>query len=399
MSTPDDLVQQAIAFFFQTALPEATGKHFADLPDPSVHLGSYAAWDGTPVQTRAGQPLTPAYALRVSPALAVTGRPAERRRGGRPDRGPGAAPAPAAQRGRPGGRRCGRDPAGDGRSRLVRVVARRPGRDDCGHRHHRARRPDTPGRPGGAPGRTPARPSRRRPGLRPGRRTRHRAGRGMGGRGGRGQERVGSGPDDADRGTGAAAGRRVRPGLAEECAADASSPTPRPARTTRVGPEAGATRRTPITCPRSTSRTTCWRNSSSVTSCTCTRCFPSRAERRGRPRRQRVPRDRRPLPTHRAAGTAVHAGDRVHRPHPAGGRSLLRLRLLPRRGRHRHPGGTEPAVEDDGVADPAHRLVDQRQACRRGARGEPGDRRHRRPPDRWCTWSRRSPGSRRCRPA
>ncbi|MET0692672.1 MAG: hypothetical protein ABWY56_02010, partial [Propionibacteriaceae bacterium] len=76
MPTPDELVASAITYFFDTALPQATGKQFADLPSPSVHLGAYSAWDGTAVTTTAGQPVTPAFALRVSPALPVSaGKP------------------------------------------------------------------------------------------------------------------------------------------------------------------------------------------------------------------------------------------------------------------------------------------------------------------------------------
>ena len=71
MPTPDELVASAIAYFFDTALPQASGKQFADLPSPSVHLGAYTAWDNTAVTSSAGPALTPAYALRVSAPLPV----------------------------------------------------------------------------------------------------------------------------------------------------------------------------------------------------------------------------------------------------------------------------------------------------------------------------------------
>ena len=76
MPSQEETVQSAIQFFFEQALPQATGKRFADLPDPTVYLGSYTRSDGTPVNTTAGLPVTPAYALRVSAPLPVAdGRP------------------------------------------------------------------------------------------------------------------------------------------------------------------------------------------------------------------------------------------------------------------------------------------------------------------------------------
>ncbi|HEY8021381.1 MAG TPA: hypothetical protein VIH93_09775, partial [Thermoanaerobaculia bacterium] len=71
MPTPQERVQNAIRFFFDKALPEATSKTFAQLSSPLVHLGSYVRWSGGPVATPAGQSVTPAYAFRTSAALPV----------------------------------------------------------------------------------------------------------------------------------------------------------------------------------------------------------------------------------------------------------------------------------------------------------------------------------------
>jgi subtilisin family serine protease len=73
MPTPQELLPEAAKFFFQRALPEATGKTFAQLPDPSVHLGSYVKYAGGPVTTSLGQQLTPTHCLRVSAAVPVHG--------------------------------------------------------------------------------------------------------------------------------------------------------------------------------------------------------------------------------------------------------------------------------------------------------------------------------------
>ena len=73
MPTPQELVPDAMKFFFEQVLPQATGKTFAQLSSPAVHLGSYVHYDGGPVTTSVGQSLTPKYCLRVSPALPVQG--------------------------------------------------------------------------------------------------------------------------------------------------------------------------------------------------------------------------------------------------------------------------------------------------------------------------------------
>ena len=86
MPTPDELVAAATTYFFTTALPQATGRSYADLPAPSTHLGAYVRSDGQPVATTAGTTITPEFGLRVSPALPVVG--------GRPD--PSGASAPSA---------------------------------------------------------------------------------------------------------------------------------------------------------------------------------------------------------------------------------------------------------------------------------------------------------------
>jgi len=66
MPNPQDTVAAAIRFFFDNALPTATGKHWADLHDAKCHLGSYAVYSGQAVPTSFGQSITPKYALRVS---------------------------------------------------------------------------------------------------------------------------------------------------------------------------------------------------------------------------------------------------------------------------------------------------------------------------------------------
>lgn len=73
MATPQERLTAAIKFFFEQALPQASGKAFGALPDPLVHLGAYTAYTGQPVATSVGQSLTPKFVLRVMPALAASG--------------------------------------------------------------------------------------------------------------------------------------------------------------------------------------------------------------------------------------------------------------------------------------------------------------------------------------
>jgi subtilisin family serine protease len=73
MPTPQELLPEAAKFFFQRVLPEATGRTFAQLASPSVHLGSYVKYEGGPVTTSLGQQLTPTHCLKVSAALPVQG--------------------------------------------------------------------------------------------------------------------------------------------------------------------------------------------------------------------------------------------------------------------------------------------------------------------------------------
>lgn len=75
MPTNAELVDAAMRYFFETALPEATGKRLGDLPSPKVHVGAYAAWTGGAVATSAGQQITPRYALRIGPELPTTQTP------------------------------------------------------------------------------------------------------------------------------------------------------------------------------------------------------------------------------------------------------------------------------------------------------------------------------------
>jgi subtilisin family serine protease len=70
--TTDELLQNAATWFFETALPESTGKHLADLDSPLVHVGQYTAWSGAAVQTSMGTAVEPAFALLVGPALPIT---------------------------------------------------------------------------------------------------------------------------------------------------------------------------------------------------------------------------------------------------------------------------------------------------------------------------------------
>ena len=55
----------AIQFFFETALPEATGKRLPDLADAAVHVGGYERYTGAALTTRLGQAITPQYVLKV----------------------------------------------------------------------------------------------------------------------------------------------------------------------------------------------------------------------------------------------------------------------------------------------------------------------------------------------
>jgi hypothetical protein len=73
MPTPQERVAAAMQFFFQTALPQATGKNFAQLSNPRVHVGSYVRYSGPPITTSVGQPITPDFALRMSPPVPVAG--------------------------------------------------------------------------------------------------------------------------------------------------------------------------------------------------------------------------------------------------------------------------------------------------------------------------------------
>jgi subtilisin family serine protease len=73
MPTPQELLSEAAKYFLQRALPEATGRTFAQLSSPSVHLGSYVRYEGGPVTTPLNQQITPRYCLRVSPAVPVQG--------------------------------------------------------------------------------------------------------------------------------------------------------------------------------------------------------------------------------------------------------------------------------------------------------------------------------------
>ncbi len=65
MPNPQETLAAAIRFFFDTALPTATGKRWADLHDAKCHLGAYAAYSGEAVPTAFGQSITPKYVLKV----------------------------------------------------------------------------------------------------------------------------------------------------------------------------------------------------------------------------------------------------------------------------------------------------------------------------------------------
>jgi subtilisin family serine protease len=76
MPTPQQRVAAAIRFFFERALPQATGKTIAGLASPSVHVGAYAKHAGGPVASAVGQTVTPSFVLHVSPAVPiVNGQP------------------------------------------------------------------------------------------------------------------------------------------------------------------------------------------------------------------------------------------------------------------------------------------------------------------------------------
>ena len=68
MPNPQETLAAAIRFFFDTALPTATGKRWADLHDAKCHLGAYAAYSGEAVPTAFGQSITPKYVLKVEQA-------------------------------------------------------------------------------------------------------------------------------------------------------------------------------------------------------------------------------------------------------------------------------------------------------------------------------------------
>jgi subtilisin family serine protease len=72
MPTPQERLASAARFFFETAVPQASGKSFAQLTDPKVHVGAYLPHGGAAVQTTFGQSITPKFALQSSPAVAVT---------------------------------------------------------------------------------------------------------------------------------------------------------------------------------------------------------------------------------------------------------------------------------------------------------------------------------------
>jgi subtilisin family serine protease len=72
--TPRERLNAAITFFFDQLLPEATGKQLAQLPNPMVHPGAYAKHSGAAVTSSNGQSITPAFVLRVHPALALAGQ-------------------------------------------------------------------------------------------------------------------------------------------------------------------------------------------------------------------------------------------------------------------------------------------------------------------------------------
>ena len=74
MATPRERLNAAITFFFNQALPEATGKQLSQLPSAMVHPGAYAKASGAAVNSSYGQSITPSYVLRVHPAVTVAGQ-------------------------------------------------------------------------------------------------------------------------------------------------------------------------------------------------------------------------------------------------------------------------------------------------------------------------------------
>lgn len=71
MPSPTERIAAAMRFFFEQALPQASGKRFADLPNPLVHVGAYAAYTGQAITTAFGTSFKPKFTLRVMPALAA----------------------------------------------------------------------------------------------------------------------------------------------------------------------------------------------------------------------------------------------------------------------------------------------------------------------------------------
>lgn len=75
MPTPQERLNAAIKFFFEDALPAASGKKLDQLPGPLVHPGAYTRAAGTPVASSYGQTVTTQFVLRVQPPLPAGATP------------------------------------------------------------------------------------------------------------------------------------------------------------------------------------------------------------------------------------------------------------------------------------------------------------------------------------
>ena len=71
MPTAQERITSASRFFFEAALPAASGKSFGQLSNAKVHMAAYTAYSGAAVATSYGQSLTPKFALQISPEVPV----------------------------------------------------------------------------------------------------------------------------------------------------------------------------------------------------------------------------------------------------------------------------------------------------------------------------------------
>jgi subtilisin family serine protease len=71
MPTPQERITSASRYFFEAALPAASGKSFGQLSNAKVHTAAYTAYSGAAVATPYGQSVTPKFGLQVSGEVPV----------------------------------------------------------------------------------------------------------------------------------------------------------------------------------------------------------------------------------------------------------------------------------------------------------------------------------------